>query len=66
MWEAKAPADRTDALLAWVLAQAPAGAQVYRSADRVVVIVEVAEAFAEPPAELVARPAHAWRFDRVR
>lgn len=66
MWEAKAPADRTAALLAWVLEQAPADAQVYRSEDRVVVIVETTEAFADPPAELVGRPAYAWRFDRVR
>jgi hypothetical protein len=69
MWEAKAPAERTDALLAWVLANAPADAanvQVYRSDDRVVLIAEGLEAFADPPTELVARPAYAWSFDRVR
>jgi hypothetical protein len=65
MWEAKAPAERTDALLAWVLAEAPADAQVYRSADRVVVIAEGLDAFADPPDDLVARPAYAWSFDRV-
>jgi hypothetical protein len=66
MWEAKAPADRTDALLAWVQRQAPADAQVYRSVDRVVVIAEGLHALPDPPEHLVARPAHAWRFERVR
>jgi hypothetical protein len=67
MWEAKAAEARGDALLAWVLDHAPPDGQVYRSAERVVLITQAsAEAIADPPADLQARPAYSWRFERVR
>jgi hypothetical protein len=66
MWEAKAAPDRAAELLAWALEQAPAGARVYRSADgRVVVIDETGTGLPEAPADLLARPPHAWPFERV-
>ena len=66
MWEAKAAPGETDALLDWLLAQAPDGAQIYRSDDRVVLIAELLAALPGPPSELIARPPHAWNFDRIR
>jgi hypothetical protein len=66
MWEAKAAAGREDELLAFVLASAAAEADVYRSADaRVVVIDRTGAGLPEPPADLLARPAHVWRFEPV-
>jgi hypothetical protein len=67
MWEAKAADGRTDELLAWLLDAAPRG-EVFRSADRVVLVVDLAtsEAVPQPPPDLLARPPHAWRFYRVR
>ena len=66
MWEAKAEPGREDELLAFVLAQAPADADVYRSPDqRVVVIDHTGQGLPEPPAGLLARPPHRWRFDPV-
>jgi hypothetical protein len=66
MWEAKAAPGQTDALLEWLLARSPEGAQVYRSSDRVVLIAEAPASLDEPPAALVARPPHSWAFDRLR
>jgi hypothetical protein len=66
MWEAKAAPGQTDALVAWLLEQAPASAQVYRSSDRVVLIAELPAPLADPPAALLARPPYAWEFDRLR
>jgi hypothetical protein len=82
MWEVRAADGRADELLAWVLSRTAAGSQVFRSAPgaegegpdggepaRVVVIDPTGTArqrLADPPAELVARPAHAWDFDPVR
>ena len=67
MWEAKALPEKGDELLAWAVRHAPAGARVYRSADaRVVVIDDSGAGLPDAPPELLARPAHAWRFDRVR
>jgi hypothetical protein len=66
MWEAKAAPGQSDALLEWLLARSPEGAQVYRSTDRVVLIIEAPVPFDEPPAMLVARPPHSWKFDRLR
>ena len=74
MWEARAADGRAAELLEWVLELAPAGSQVYRSADpdnadRVVVIDPTGTArhrLADPPAELIARPANAWDFDPIR
>ena len=66
MWEAKAVPGRADELLAWARANAPAGSRIYRSADaRVVVIDESGTGLPEAPADLLARPPHAWPFERV-
>ena len=66
MWEAKAAHGADEALLAWVLAHAPESADVYRSPDgRVVVIDHEAAGLPEAPAELLDRPAHTWRFTPV-
>lgn len=66
MWEAKAAAGRGAELLAWALDHAPAQADVYRSADgRVVVIDASGNGLPDAPDELVARPPHVWRFERV-
>jgi len=66
MWEAKAVAGREQELVAFVLAHAPAGADVYRSADaRVVVIDRSGQGLPDAPADLLARPAHVWRFEPV-
>jgi hypothetical protein len=76
MWEAKGDAD---GIIAWlrneVLPKLPTGtsAELFRSADRVVVLLRylTAESSAaalrlpDPPAELVARPPHAWPFESV-
>lgn len=75
MWEVVAADGRLAELLDWVLARAGEASQVYRSAasddgrHRVVVIDPAGSAaglLAELPAELVARPAHAWDFEQVR
>lgn len=66
MWEAKAAQGRAGDLLAWTLEHAHPDAQVYRSAeDRVVVIDPTGTDLPDPPADLLARPAHAWRFTPV-
>jgi hypothetical protein len=74
MWEAKAAAARLDRLVDWVRRTAlpslgepgPERVEVFSDgAERVVVITwwsgEPVE-LPSPPAELVARPPHAWRF----
>ncbi len=66
MWEAKAVPGQTDTLVQWLLDQAPAGAQVYRSSDRVVLIAEAPADLDDPPADLVARLPQSWEFDRLR
>jgi hypothetical protein len=67
MWEARAVPERAAELLAWALATAPADAEVYRSADaRVVVIDHTGAGMPEPPAGLLARPSHVWPFERIR
>jgi hypothetical protein len=66
MWEAKAADGRTDDLLAWTLQHASADAQIYRSADgRIVVIDPTDTDLPDPPPDLLARPPHAWRFTPV-
>jgi hypothetical protein len=65
MWEAKAAPGETDALLAWLQERAPESAQIYRSTDRVVLIAELPVSVPDPPHTLIARPPHAWTFDRV-
>ena len=66
MWEAKAAPGRIDDLLAHVERAADPGADVYRSADdRVVVIDPTGRGITDVPAELVTRPPHAWPFTPV-
>ena len=72
MWEVRAAEGRAGELMAFVLAHADPSAQVYRSSagssareERVVVIDPTGRGIADVPAELVARPPHAWRFDPV-
>jgi hypothetical protein len=66
MWEAKAADGRADELLTWTLAHAPTDADVYRSADgRIVVIDGTGTGLPDAPGQLLARPAHVWRFTPV-
>lgn len=66
MWEAKAIADRDEDLLAFALERAHPDAQVYRSADaRVVVIDPTGAGLPEAPADVVARTPHVWHFQRI-
>jgi hypothetical protein len=66
MWEAKAADGRADELLAWVMQHAAAAAQIYRSPDERVVVIDPTDTdLPEPPPDLLARPAHAWRFTPV-
>jgi hypothetical protein len=65
MWEAKAAPGRVEDLVAFAVAHAAAGADVYRSADRVVVIDPSGAGLAEVPADLLAREPQCWPFDRV-
>lgn len=71
MWEAKGDADGL--ILWWRDEGAPSlpqdvSVELFRSADRVVAFVRNAQAglrLPEPPADLVARPPHAWPFETV-
>jgi hypothetical protein len=66
MWETKAAHGRADELIAWALQHAPSDAQIYRSTDgRVVVIDPTDTDLPDPPPDLLARPPHAWRFTPV-
>jgi len=68
MWEARAADGKADELVAFVVAQADPSAQVYRSdrgESRVVVIDPTGRGIENVPAELLARPAHAWIFEPV-
>ncbi len=77
MWEARAAAGRGAELLAWALGQRLDGAPLRRETfrapqDRVLVVTwwdapytAVLPELPEPPAELVARPPHRWRFEQV-
>jgi hypothetical protein len=66
MWEAKAAPGRIGELLAHALEHADAQAQLYRSADdRVVVIDPTGVGVPDVAPDLLARPPHAWRFERV-
>ena len=69
MWEVRAAAGRLEELVAFVLAAADPGAQVFRSAGpepRVVVLDPSGRGVDDVPSELVARAPHAWPFERVR
>lgn len=66
MWEVKAAPGRLDDLLELVLEHADPAAEVYRSNDgRVVVIDPTGRGLADVPGELVARPPHVWPFEPV-
>lgn len=66
MWEVKAAPGRLDDLLELVLVHADPAADVYRSNDgRVVVIDPTGRGLADVPGELVARPPHVWPFEPV-
>ena len=66
MWEVRAAPGQLDELLAWVLAHAVPEADVYRSADqRVVVIDRTGTGLPDVPPQLVDRPPHAWPFEPV-
>jgi hypothetical protein len=66
MWEAKAVPGREDDLLAFALRHAVSSADVYRSADtRVVVIDRTGAGLPDAPADLLARPVHVWTFEPV-
>jgi hypothetical protein len=66
MWEAVAVPGKLDDLVAWTQQHAPADAQIYRSADdRVVVIDRTGAGLPDAPDDLLARPAHIWDFEPV-
>lgn len=72
MWEIRAAGGRLDELIEWALGRIDGSARVYRSnagEPRMVVIDatgQVAGQLADPPAELIDRPGHAWEFSPVR
>lgn len=70
MWEAKAAPGRADELLAYALAHAHPDADVYRSTDGRVVVIDptdrgLPDVAADLMADLMARPPHTWRFEPV-
>ena len=66
MWEAVAADGRGAELVAYVLASADPDAQVYRSQDdRVVVIDPTGRGVDTVPGELVVRAPHVWAFERI-
>ncbi|WP_175411196.1 hypothetical protein [Streptomyces sp. TRM64462] len=73
MWEARAAAGRGSELLAWARAQSlpaePARRETFSAPQDRVLVLTWWDAGAgdppelpEPPAELVTRPVHRWRF----
>jgi hypothetical protein len=67
MWEAVAATGKLDELVTWAVRNAPADAQVYRSVDdRVVIIDPTGSGPTEAPSELLSRPPHSWDFEPVR
>jgi hypothetical protein len=68
MWEVRAAPGRLDELVAYVDAHADPSAQLYRADGpdpRVVLIDPAGRGVPDVPAELVARPPHAWSFEPV-
>jgi hypothetical protein len=66
MWEVRAAAGRIEELLAYVTANADPAADVYRSVDgRVVVIDPTGRGVPGTPADLLERPPHEWTFEEV-
>lgn len=79
MWEAKAEPGSVDPLVEWVYATALPSlrsapglvrAEVFRSADSRVVVISLwtgdPAGLPDPPADLLARPPHAWEFEQVQ
>lgn len=65
MWEARAADGRLADLVAFADAHADAEALIFSAAGpepRVVVVDPSGRGLPDVPAELLARPAHAWRF----
>jgi hypothetical protein len=68
MWEVRAAAGRIDELVALVDKLADPAALIFRADGtdpRVVVIDPSGAGLPDVPAELVARPPHAWDFEEV-
>jgi hypothetical protein len=68
MWEVRAAPGRLDALVAFADEHAAPQAQLYRADDpepRLVVIDPSGRGMPQPPADLVTRPPHSWRFESV-
>jgi hypothetical protein len=69
MWEVPAAPGRLAELVELVLKWAPVDAHIYRSPvgeeERIVVVDFGRQALPELPAELVARRAHIWEFERI-
>lgn len=66
MWEAKAAEGRANGLVDFALAHADPAAEVYRSVDdRVVVIDPSGHGMPAVPGALVAREPHVWGFERL-
>lgn len=66
MWEGRANEGSVDELVAYVVAHADPSADVYRSSDaRVVVIDPTGRGVPDAPAVLMARPPHEWHFEPV-
>lgn len=68
MWEGRAAEGRHADLIAWVDAHADPTASLFASEvgePRVVLIDPTGRGLPKAPAELVARPAHTWRFTAV-
>ena len=79
MWEVRAADGRAAELLDWVLGRTRrqpgvperAGCRARRPVRRTRLVVidptgTARQRLADPPAELIARPAHAWDFEPVR
>ncbi len=77
MWEARAAEGRGEELLAWARSRRPAEEPLRRETfrapqDRVLVLTWWPGTYAtpvpelpDPPADLVTRPVHRWRFEPV-
>jgi hypothetical protein len=68
MWEVRAADGRLADLVAYVSAHADPAAEVFRSDGtdpRVVVIDPTGRGLPDVPADLIARPPHAWHFEPV-
>jgi hypothetical protein len=66
MWEAVAAEGAVDELVRFVCAHADPRAQVFRSPDGLVVVIDpTGRGPGDVPTRLVARPAHSWHFEPV-